>query len=260
LHVIRTPRFLQIVGVNSVPVAGVFWAEWAAATALALYWCESVMVIGLVGTRIWLHRRATNKRGHLDGSALGAEGKSTRPGSTFLREFLTAALVFTGAHAVFLAAILFLMLPTNFPEVGGVDFEALRQGVSIVAVILGVGFVIDVVRIRDRSFWWLRQMAGRVMGRVILVHMTIIFGMMATAWFDGPRGIFIVFAAFKLIADVGTFLVGDDLPDPEASPAWLAILRSVGGDKWANGYADFKREIAEEERRRAANWEKPIRA
>ena len=167
--VIRLPRFLQVLGVNSVPVLGVFAADWSAATALALYWCENIMITLLVGLRIWLHRRATGKRGHLDPSALGSRNTSTHPKSTFLREFLTAALVFSCAHAVFLGTILFMMLPENFPEAGAVDLAALGRGVLVVAGILAVGLVIDLIHIRDRSFYWIRQMAGRVMGRVILL-------------------------------------------------------------------------------------------
>lgn len=253
---IRLPRFLQVLGVNSVPVVGVLAADWGAATALSLYWCENLMIILLVGVRISLHRRVTGKRGHLDGSALGSRRTSTRPNSTFLREFLTNSLVFTAAHAVFLAAILFLMLPENFPEIGGVDFAALRRGVAVVAVILGVGFLIDVNRIRDRSFYWIRQMASRVLGRVILIHLTIIFGMVGMAVVDGPRGFFLVFAGFKLVTDLGTFIGSDGLPDPEASPWFLGLIRRIGGEERADRYAEFHREVVRDESRRAANWEK----
>ncbi len=66
----RIVRLLQVVGVNSVPAFGVFAAGWTATTALALYWCENVLVILLVGLRLWLHRRSTHKRGHWEAPLL----------------------------------------------------------------------------------------------------------------------------------------------------------------------------------------------
>src|SRR6185295_3720279 len=60
----RLIRAFQLVGLNSVPVVGVLAVGWSDGTALALYWCESVLGALLVALRIRLHRKATNKRGH----------------------------------------------------------------------------------------------------------------------------------------------------------------------------------------------------
>ena len=57
-------RLSLLLGVNAVPVVGVAGAGWTNATALVLYWCETVILVLLVALRIRLHRRWTNKRGH----------------------------------------------------------------------------------------------------------------------------------------------------------------------------------------------------
>src|SRR5215470_7196700 len=57
-------RLSLLFGLNAVPVVGVARAGWTNATALVLYWCETVILVLLVALRIRLHRRWTNKRGH----------------------------------------------------------------------------------------------------------------------------------------------------------------------------------------------------
>jgi hypothetical protein len=59
----------QLAGLNAVPVLGVLGGAWSSATALALYWCETVLLSMLIAVRIELHRHATHKRGHLCGDA-----------------------------------------------------------------------------------------------------------------------------------------------------------------------------------------------
>ena len=60
----RFLRLTQLVGVTSVPVLGVTWAGWTNATALVLYWWETLILVLLVAARIHIHRIATKKRGH----------------------------------------------------------------------------------------------------------------------------------------------------------------------------------------------------
>ena len=54
-------RLLQLTSLNAVPLAGLFFAGWSPATALALYWCENVVGSALVAARIAMHRSATNE-------------------------------------------------------------------------------------------------------------------------------------------------------------------------------------------------------
>jgi hypothetical protein len=83
-------------------------------TALALYWCESVIIALLVALRIDLHRRATNKRGHYvrvrisNTTSFGKRGLGTRPRAnvtwtpgvwTYNRGSLILALSFARAAA-----------------------------------------------------------------------------------------------------------------------------------------------------------------
>ena len=54
-------RLLPAVGINGVPIAGVFLAGWDGATALSLYWWENLIGSVLIALRILVHRVLTRK-------------------------------------------------------------------------------------------------------------------------------------------------------------------------------------------------------
>ena len=231
------PRLVQALGVNSVPVLGFVAAEWTQGTALALYWFENLLGALLVAARIALHRRWTRKRGHerppqalADADTIRrARGKrppaavsDRRPGQsqTFLQGFLTTVLAFTFGHGVFLACILFLILPQHGERM---DPDALALGVAAVGAFLLAGFAGDVVGLRQRPFAWVRRLTERTLGRVVLLHLAIIFGLFAMAKFGAPRHLFLVFAGLKTLADVGSVLPEREVPvEP---PGWAKAGR-----------------------------------
>lgn len=219
-----------------MPAFGVLAADWTASTALALYWCENVLVALLVGLRLWLHRRATAKRGHWEAGLSGSRRKRGSR-STFLGEFLSTALIFTAGHALFLALILFVVIPDQFPDAGGVDPIALLQGICVVSIFLLLGFLYDAIGLESRTFAWVKRLANLVLGRVVVVHMTIIFGMMGMAWLGGPRGFFLVFAGSKTLSDLSA-MTGSGRPDSSEPPGCLmAPIRALGGEAKAKQFA-----------------------
>lgn len=232
-------RLLQVLGVNAVPAFGVFAADWTAATALALYWCENILVTLLVGARLWLHRSKTSKRGHWQAQSSSGSGKSS--GGTFLSNFLGMALFFSAGHAVFLAVILFVVIPNEFPESGGVELRSLLLGVATVSVFLVMGFLYDTIGIESRSFAWVKHLSDRVVGRVVVVHLTIIFGMAAMSWLGGPYGLFLVFAGFKTLSDLSAMTGSGHRPpeQPAEKPSgWLlSLIRKLGGKAKAEDFA-----------------------
>ena len=126
-------RLAQALGINSVPVAGMFGEGWSQGTALAIYWVEGLLVIGFIAVRVILHRRWTKKAGHTSGAVVTTtrrDGKSvttTRSG-TLLSGYLVTAIPFTLAHGLFLAIILFLFLPKEFGPQAGVSLADLKLG------------------------------------------------------------------------------------------------------------------------------------
>src|SRR2546422_11697790 len=91
----RFLRLTQLVGVTSVPVLGVTWAGWTNATALVLYWCETLILVLLVAARIHIHRIATKKRGHYCEIRMNTTTNGTTKTRTKIGYYGTSFLVFS---------------------------------------------------------------------------------------------------------------------------------------------------------------------
>jgi hypothetical protein len=220
-------RILQALGINAVPIFGFFGEGWSPGTALAIYWVESVLVILFMSVRIGLHRRWTQKAGHYRGLAISRSSTGKRPtraerGTTLGSGYRSVAIPFTAVHGLFLGLLLFLFLPKEFGPEAGVSLPDLGRGVAGVTLFLVIGLVTDVVGLRDRSFLWMESSVSRALGRIFVVHLTIIFGMFGAMFFHAPSALFAVFAALKTLVDLGSAL-----PQPEPKlepPSWLLFL------------------------------------
>jgi hypothetical protein len=60
----RFGRLTHVVGFNAIAIGGVFFRGWPDGTAVALYWCESLLFVLSVSILVALHRKLTNKSGH----------------------------------------------------------------------------------------------------------------------------------------------------------------------------------------------------
>lgn len=252
-------RLLAVLGVNAVPAGGVLVGGWSWGTALALYWAENLVGSILIAIRIAIHRRLTRKRGHwraqlgvrVGGDSDRAGESEGRPINDFLKEFLTGGLLFTLAHGVLLAVVIGIFAP-------GTDLAPLRLALPVMAALQVVGFLGDLIGLRDRPFAWLRRVAQQHLGRVVLVHLALVIGGVLTMIGNVTEGFFLVFAALKTVADLANAVPrrGDRDPEalPEKPPRWLAAVskRMKPGedlDAWWTAERDRKRREAEADER-----------
>ncbi len=228
-------RLAQILGLNAVPVVGVLGSGWTNATALVLYWCETLMLTLLVALRIELHRRATNRRGHYT----TADVTTTRNGKTtsgrrtvyYSLSFLLIAVAFSIGQAIFLA----VMLKTN-DLIESVRMDDLKLGLRATAVFVGIGFAIDLIGI----------ISDGVLQRVLMVQLAIIIGVVAVAWLDAPQALLVTFVVLKVWTDIAS-----QLPpyNPREAPRWMVKLLG-------SGFADYyRKERQDEDARKAAEEE-----
>ncbi|MDQ2980656.1 MAG: DUF6498-containing protein [Acidobacteriota bacterium] len=201
-------QLLRVLGVNAVPAWGIFEHGWGTGTALVLYWCENVLTAILVGLRIAIHRRLTRKAGYWGGPK----------GGGFTSSFLLIMFVFSAAHGVFLAFVLALVPPF---QRAGTDFDQVRAALLPLSGFLLLGFFGDLVGIRERPFAWIRRLRDHTLQRMVVIHLTIIFGMLAAALLHGPSGLLGVFVVLKLLLDLYNWL---PQRSPERPPGWLARI------------------------------------
>lgn len=188
----RFARLTQLIGLNSVPLVGLFLAGWSDGTAIALYWCETVMAVLLVAWRIRTHRQLTNKRGHYTEAKSSYDGGRTfrTRRTTYGRAFTTTACVFLAAEGVVVWAF-----------AHDIDLPALSRGIEASAVFLVAGAALDRAGMSARPFAWIRYLAQATLWRVFVIFFAV-FGGLSLAVFNLPRGLFAIFAALKLYTDI----------------------------------------------------------
>ncbi|HKE48651.1 MAG TPA: DUF6498-containing protein [Rhodanobacteraceae bacterium] len=221
--------------INAVPLVGVLRYEWSAINVLVLYWFENLLIAVCTCIRIAVHRRLTRKKGYWRTNQLGIEVNDKPMQTGLLGEYAVGAFVFTGAHGVFVGAIT-LILHQNFPDqaLWQISFDQVVRGAGIIAAMLGIELAVDLSHIRYRSYAWMRAYVDGRMGRIIVLHLTIIFGMFGMAMTESPMWILYILIGLKTLTDVGS-AAGRGTPassEPVPPPAWtLRLADRIGKDK-----------------------------
>jgi hypothetical protein len=197
-------HLLTLLGVNAVPAVGWFADEWSAGTTLVVYWFENVAASLFISARIVGHQRLSPRRGHFRYLAPSADRRSTQ--TSFVKGFLVTSLVFCAAHGIFVGVILFTLGRTGERGIAQVDWRAVGFGCVLVLVFLAIDFTVDVRRLRQWSFLQIEQAANRGLGRVVVVHLTIIFGLFGVAITGAPSALFGVFVVLKTLYALSTAL------------------------------------------------------
>lgn len=250
-------RAVRALGVGGVPATGYFGAGWSIGTLLVLYWLETVLVTMAVAIVVLRHRRATGTAGHWDVEhtvTTSRSGKrSTRSGkTTFLGAFLGVMVPFTAAHGVFVGLFAFAVFPQEVGPTAGVSTAALADGLLGISIFVLAGLVLDLVGIGRRPFRWVESLGQRAQGRMVVTHLTIIFGAAGLAFLGGPGAFLAVFVALKSLVDFGGMLPERE-PELEA-PGAVARLGRWLPKKDGRSFSDeYRSAIEREAARREAN-------
>lgn len=255
----KLPRILTALGINFVPAFGWLFGEWSSGTTLLVYWSETVMASFFIALRVLIHQRVAPRKGHLHYTPTNPNQKHASKG-TFLQHFLPTTLIFSGAHGVFLVILLTILSLNGFGAQVHLNLREILTGMGLILAFQIVDFLIDLLQIRSRPFRWIESLAERNLGRVFVIHLTLIGGIAAAAYFDNPRGFFLVFVILKTLLDL-SFLLPQY--DPDEPPAWLCKLmdkvpkaaRKPGLEN--ETFADFWKEGKSAERARRARNEEP---
>jgi hypothetical protein len=259
---LRLRAIVLVLLINAVPLIGVLRYEWSSLNVLVLYWFENLLVAVCTCIRIAVHRRLTRKRGYWRGGQLGVQANGKPLQSGLLGEYATAAFVFTFAHGIFVGAIA-LILSQNFPDnpIWRFSFDQVERGVLIISAMLAIELVADLVNIRARSFAWMKDYVQRRMSRVLILHLAIIFGMLAMALTHSPLGILYVLIGLKTLVELGGVAGQNQAASPDKPPGWaLNLVGRFDKDKdGATAFAKKWKQDMEKGRRNAAEDEEVVR-
>ena len=223
--------------INAVPLVGVLYFEWSAINVIVLYWFENLLIGFCTLIRLIAHRAWTRKRGYWRHSnRLGVQVDNKPAEMGLIGEYAIGTFGFTLAHGIFVGGIV-LIVHQNYPDqaMWQLSWQQVLRGALTIAAFLGIELAVDLTRIRGASFAALRDYAQARMGRVIVLHLAIIFGMFAMAMSHSPMGILYVLIGIKTCADllgVATRAAPKIADSDTPPPAWtLRMANKLGKDK-----------------------------
>lgn len=213
-------HLFSVLGTIAVPAFGWFGQHWSGATTLVVYWFETVAMCLLVMARIAVHQRWAPKYGHFRYRAAKDSGMAN---SSFLSGFALVSLAFCAAHGVFLAAIIALLVHNHAPALDllGLDWRSIGWGCLGVLGFLTLEFLLDLADLRRWSFRDLERTANIGLGRVMVVHLTLLLGFAGIAATDAPSTLFGVFVVLKTLAALSAVI---PQWEPARPPSWLSNL------------------------------------
>ncbi|HEX2285252.1 MAG TPA: DUF6498-containing protein [Mycobacterium sp.] len=245
-------HLLTLLGVNAVPAVGWFVGDWSAGTTLVVYWFQNVAGSLSIAVLIAAHRRLSPRRGHFRYQPPD-QRRSQR--SSFIAGFLVTSMAFCAAHGIFLGVILFLLNHNGDRGLAVVDWRRVATGCLIVLVFLVADLAVDLTRVRRWSFLQVEQTAHRSIGRIVVVHLTLVLGMFGAVMTDASA-LFGVFVVLKTLHALSTAL---PQWEPATPPAWLSramnrLPNVHPGKRFEEVWAKDRADEAERRERNEEPW------
>jgi Family of unknown function (DUF6498) len=204
--VARLLDLIATAGRQVIPLHGIFADGWQPATAIALYWLESVLLAAVAIVLCWRLQRRTSDRAiaaaRADGddamaARLELEQQAAREAGVDPR----AVLLFHGASlaifGIFLGVILAMLIQKQ--HLPPFDWDEFRAAADAMMLVIGVGWAVDLVLSPSMSVAAVQSRVNACLGRWALLWL---LGFVGTALlvFTGRPGAFIgLFAILKAI-------------------------------------------------------------
>lgn len=211
---------------NLAPLAGVLFFDWSVSSVIILYWFENV-VLGVVNVARMI---AFSPEQTSMAAVMGGDGRTAVAASAAGRRLDSAAMIhgvklflipffmfhyffFCAGHGVFV----FSLFPDEngwFPESNGLGmFDSLGRAIEIfstplafAAVVLAlshiVSFFVNYIGGGEYRRLDLRRLMTMPYGRIVVLHLTIIFGGFATMLLGEPIWLLAVFVLLKIGVDL----------------------------------------------------------
>jgi len=202
---------LALIAANLAPLAGVLFLGWSVSSVIVLYWFENVVLGVLNVARMALSSTAGNEPG-TRGAGLDQNSKSF-----LIPFFILHYFFFCAGHGVFV----FALFPDEqgfFPaQQGFAMLGTLWRAVEIFATPLAfaafalaashvVSFFVNYLGGREYESFDVKQLMRMPYGRIVVLHLTILFGAMAITALNEPIWSIVILVAVKSLVDLGMHL------------------------------------------------------
>lgn len=217
---------VSLVGANLVPLAGVVFWQWSVSSIVILYWFENV-VIGLINVaRMLMFAPAESSlaavvgvpraRASVLGQAVGhLNVKAIAYGIKFfmIPFFIIHYFMFCAGHGIFIFAM-FEDQAGYFPEPAGMELigtlwravDIFATPLAVAAAVLAlshvVSFLVNYIGGGEYRRLDLQRLMMMPYGRIVVLHLTIIFGGMATMALGEPIWVLVILVILKIGVDL----------------------------------------------------------
>ena len=195
---LRTPSVLVLVIANLVPLYGVFLLHWPVFPILLLFWTENVIVGVLNVFKMLL-------------------ASPTQPGAWLLKVamipfFCVHYGMFTLVHGVFVFVLFggYLTSGADFPDPGSVmrSIAGYQLGWAVLALLLShvISLAVNYIGKGEYKQASVQALMGQPYGRVVILHITILFGGFVAMSLGSPAFALLVLILLKTFVDVQAHL------------------------------------------------------
>ena len=151
--------------------------------------------------------------------------------------------------------MIFLIGRNADPELAEINWRSVGYACLAVLIFLCADFAVDLVTLRRWSFWQIEQTAQRGLSRVVVVHLTLIFGLLGVAITGASDALFGIFVVLKSMASLSFVL---PQWEPSQPPPWLSrVMNRVPNVHAGERFEDFWTKDRADERARRERNEQP---
>jgi hypothetical protein len=190
-----------LVAFNLLPLAGVLVGGWSVYTLLVLYWIENGIVGAFAVARILRAAGPPPPRG----TAVRLTGGTSASRLILVPFFLVHYGTFWAVHGVFVLSLP-LFLERGSASVDGPRFDVVAVNAIGLAISHGASFVLNYVGRREYLATSAATESMAPYGRVVILHMAIILGVVVSLFLGSPAGVVLVLVVLKTVVDLALHL------------------------------------------------------
>lgn len=189
----------SLLGANLVPLAGVLYLGWSVSSVIILYWFENI-VIGVINVARMIAA---------PGDRMVGQGLKF----VLIPFFIFHYFFFCAGHGVFVFSMFpdqdgYFAPPSGFELIGTLyrALEIFATPLAFAALVLAashvLSFVLNFLGGREYERVDLKQIMMLPYGRIVVLHLTIIFGGFATMALGQPVWLIIIMVGVKVAVDL----------------------------------------------------------
>ena len=211
---VTKPSFVVLTLANLIPIAGVLWLDWAVVDILLLYWTESV-IIGVINVLRMISSESNNLIAGLLPAAkeqlmtAAFEKSNIQLPMTAIKSFVIPFFIlhygmFCFGHLAFVVSLFGNSATSNgiASSIPALSNSSFWIAAGAIAVSHLFSFYANFIGKCEYKRTGLGTLMHRPYGRIVVMHVSIIFGAGLVIWLGNPLPVLLVLVVAKTVLDL----------------------------------------------------------